>query len=134
VCPPVEAARPGVLIVDDDPGVLSLVAMALQRQGFAVWPASSGRSALEIFHRERDRIDLALLDVRMPGLDGPQTLAELRRLAPDLTCCFMSGHSAPYTVEDLQSLGAIHCFDKPFRLDEVARCLWEVVPRGVKGA
>jgi DNA-binding response OmpR family regulator len=119
--------RPGILIVEDDTALLNLVATALQREGFTVWPAPSGRVALDIFQREREQIDLALLDVRMPGLDGPQTLAELRRLSPDLACCFMSGYSGAYTPEDLLALGAAHCFDKPFRLDEVADRLREVV-------
>jgi DNA-binding response OmpR family regulator len=126
---PSDDPRPGILLVEDDLGLLHLVATALQREGFAVWPASSGRAALEIFQRERDRIDVALLDVRMPGLDGPHTLVELRRLHPDLACCFMSGYAGAYTTDDLLALGAIHCFDKPFRLEEVAQRLREVVAR-----
>ena len=133
--PGADAPRPGILVVEDDASLLTLVATALQREGFAVWSASSGRAALEVFQRERERIDLALLDVRMPGLDGPQTLAELRRLAPDLACCFMSGYAGAYTADELLSLGAAYCFAKPFRFEEVADRLREVVSRhGTNGS
>jgi CheY-like chemotaxis protein len=59
-------------------------------------------------------VDLVLLDVRMPELDGPQTLAALRKENPTLRCCLISGHSGTYTREQLLSLGAEHYFNKPF--------------------
>src|SRR5262249_22969715 len=100
--------------------LLTLLNTVLQRQGFRVWLASTGSAALEVYQRQQSRIGVVLLDVRMPGLDGPQTLAELRRLNPDLACCFMSGHTGAYSDEDLLRLGAVCCFAKPFRVHEVA--------------
>ena len=50
--------------------------------GFTVWSAANGPAALEVYRRQQDDIAVVLLDVRMPGLDGPQTLAELQRLNP----------------------------------------------------
>jgi DNA-binding NtrC family response regulator len=100
----------------------------LQRQGFAVWLADGGRAGLELYQRHREHIAVVLLavvllDVRMPGLDGPQTLALLRQADPEVTCCFMSGHSGPYTAQDLLALGALHVFDKPFHMDELGQTL-----------
>jgi DNA-binding response OmpR family regulator len=109
--------------VDDDAALRHLLNLALQRQGFRVWLAASGAEAVALFQRERGGIDLALLDVCMPERDGPQTLADLRRLDPDLPCCFMSGHTAQYSHDDLLNLGAARFFDKPFRLDEVTDAL-----------
>jgi DNA-binding response OmpR family regulator len=126
--PPV-GALPGILVVDDDALVLNLLHTLLRRQGFTVWLAAGGSAAVEVFRREQANIGVVLLDVRMPDLDGPQTLAELRRIRPDLPCCFMSGCTDPYTSEDLLALGAAHLFPKPFPVDEVGRALAQLARR-----
>jgi DNA-binding NtrC family response regulator len=118
-----EASQPGILIVDDDPVLLALLNTALRKSGFAVWLAGSGAEAIDIYQRQRTRINVVLLDVRMPGLDGPRTLAELQRLDPSVACCFMSGYTADYSLAELLSRGAMHFFDKPFRMNEVVRVL-----------
>lgn len=119
--PPRDA--PGVLIVDDDAMLRNLMSTVLQRRGFLVWTAASGAEALAAYRQHGDRIAVVLLDVRMPVQDGPQTLTKLRQLNPALRCCFMSGHIGEYTLDDLLACGASHCFDKPFRLDDVAQTL-----------
>jgi DNA-binding response OmpR family regulator len=118
-----QAAAPGILVVDDDPLVLDLLDVWLGAQGFRVWLARGGHAAVEVFLREHASIIAVLLDVRMPGLDGPQTLAELRRIRSDVTCCFMSGCTDPYTDDDLRALGAAHLFPKPFPIDELNQVL-----------
>jgi CheY-like chemotaxis protein len=123
----VREARVGILIVDDDPVVPCLLNLFLPRLGFAVWTADGGNAALATYARHRDRIDLVLLDVRMPGMDGPETLRELRRLDPSVKCCFMSGHTGLYTEEALKKLGALCIFDKPFDLDALSRSLHDLV-------
>jgi len=128
------SAAPGILVVDDDPMLLAMLRIALQRPGFAVWTADSGRAALELFRQYQHQISLVLLDVRMPDLDGPQTLAELQRLRPGLTCCFMSGHTGTYTAQDLRARGALYLFEKPFRLEEITSVLWRLAQESPKQA
>jgi DNA-binding NarL/FixJ family response regulator len=65
------------------------------------------------------------MDVRMPGLDGPKTLAALQELNPQIRCCFMSDDIGSYTAERLQNLGAAAVPWEPFHLAEVARVLCE---------
>jgi DNA-binding response OmpR family regulator len=60
-----------------------------------------------------------LLDVSMPGMDGPATLAALHGEGLEAPCCFMTGYSEDYTEEHLLGLGAAWVFAKPFLLDEV---------------
>jgi CheY-like chemotaxis protein len=117
----------GILVVDDDPVVLSLLQAWLPRLGYVVWTADSGQAALLTYERERDRIDLMLLDVRMPALDGPATLRELRRRDPHVACCFMTGHSGPYTPDALREMGATAVFDKPFDFAVLDRSLRRIV-------
>jgi CheY-like chemotaxis protein len=117
---------PGVLLVDDEPSVRDVLRIALGQVGFRVWAAASGAMAVALFEANRAGIDVALLDVRLPGMDGPQTMAALRRLEPGLPCCFMSGSLGERGRQSLRAAGARHVFAKPLDLDEVARVLREV--------
>jgi CheY-like chemotaxis protein len=96
----------GILVVDDEPGVRGVLNIAMRQQGFAMWVATNGQEALDLYWRHHKTIDVVLMDVRMPGLDGPQTLAALQQLNPQIRCCFMSGDLGCYTAERLQNLGA----------------------------
>lgn len=122
--------RPGVLVVDDEAHVRTILQRGLEDYGFEVWPAASGHEALDVYQRHQDRIAGALLDIRMPGLDGPQTLAALQKIAPAIRCCFMTGDSGCYDLAELLELGAFTVLAKPFRLAEVAKVLWRLVGDG----
>lgn len=119
-------ARPGILIVDDDPLLLNMLQAVLARQGFRVWSCGSGEEALRTYRKYQAELAVVLLDVCMPGLDGPTTLAELRRLNPGVRACFMSGHTGAYSVEDLLGLGALRFYDKPFQIQPLAEGLWKL--------
>jgi CheY-like chemotaxis protein len=125
---------PGVLIVDDEPAVGGMLACLFRGRGLTPMLAGGGREAAELYRRHHDTIQAVLLDVRMPGLDGPQTLALLREIDPGVRCCFMSGDTGQYTPEGLLALGAARFFSKPFRnLDEVADALRAEAARGQAG-
>jgi len=118
--PPTTMSRPpGVLVADDDTAVLHLIGSALAQDGFAVWLAAHGRAALDVYRQHREHIDVALLDVCMPELDGPQTMRALRELAPRIRCCFMTGYFGSSSREELVGLGADAVLLKPFRMAEV---------------
>lgn len=109
----------GVLVVDDDEAVRALLEIALGAHGFSVRLAGDGREGAAVYREHAATIDLVLLDVRMPGWDGPQTLAAIRALAPLACCCFMSGDTGEYTEHALLALGAAAVFRKPFRFGEL---------------
>lgn len=100
------ARVPGVLVVDDEEPIRHLLQVVLHRQGFDVWQAADGLQALRLYDRFRFQIDLVLLDVRMPGMDGPQTLGALKRMNPGICCCFLTGHARKHAEGELQELGA----------------------------
>lgn len=108
--------RYGVLVVDDDDAILETLDFSLQQSGFAVWLAPDGPAALELYRRHADAIDVLLIDVRMPGQDGPAILSAIQELSPSVACCFMSGDMGDYTVEHLHWMGAAAVFDKPFQM------------------
>ena len=122
------AGRPAVLVVDDEEAVRKVLEIALRLSGLEVRLAASGEEAVELCRRDGG-VGVALLDVQLPGLDGPQTLAALRGLDPDLVCCFMSGDTGRYSAAGLLAMGAAHFFAKPFVLAEVVRVLQEVAAR-----
>lgn len=113
--------RLGVLVVDDDPFVRDMLRKFLEHQGFHVWTAQNGEQALELLPKHGERIAVVLLDVQMPGLDGPHTLEGIQAFNPHLPVCFMTGHLGHYEPDELLRKGARHLFSKPFHLDEVVR-------------
>jgi len=124
-------SRPrGVLIADDEADVRDVLHDKLRQEGFSVWLAADGQEALDLYRTHRETIDVALLDVCMPGLDGPRTLAALQEITPQVRCCFMSGYLGDHVEKDLCGLGAVRVFAKPFRLDEVANVLGYLARHG----
>lgn len=113
----------GVLVVDDDAGIRNLLTKVLPRHGYAVWAAGNGQEALQVYEQNRAAIGVVLLDVQMPGLDGPQTLAALRAVNPGVRAVFMTGNSGRYTYDDLTRSG-VAVLRKPFAsLDDLAEAL-----------
>jgi two-component system response regulator (stage 0 sporulation protein F) len=114
-----------ILVVDNDEGVCAFIEMALRLHGFAVFVASSGKAALNLFREQR--IDIVLMDVKLPDQSGPETLKRLQSIRPDVPCFFMTA-SGGITKEHLG--GAIGVFEKPFRnLSEVVRTLSEILDK-----
>jgi CheY-like chemotaxis protein len=119
-----------VLVVDDDHLVRIMVQLGLERNGFNVWLASNGREAIRLYRTHRDRIAVVLIDVRMPGLDGPAAVDALRSLNPEVQICFMSGDTGDYGPEELRRHGAVHVIAKPFLVNELAKVL-RLIAQGV---
>jgi CheY-like chemotaxis protein len=115
--------QPGVLVVDDEHMVRIMLQLGLERSGFGVWLASNGQEAIQLYREHRESIDVVLLDIRMPGLDGPQTLEALREMNPDIRACFMSGYLGDYAPEELRQHGAACVLPKPFLLADLAGVL-----------
>lgn len=116
----------GILVVDDEGGVRGLLKIGLRQQGFTVWLAADGQEALDLYRQNADTIDVVLLDVRMSGRDGPETLSALQKLNPQIRCCFMSGELGNHTTASLLELGAAAVLPKPFRLTEISQVLWQL--------
>jgi CheY-like chemotaxis protein len=107
---------PVVLVVDDTDAVRDVICAGLRLHGFEVRAAGSGRDAIELFHEllQQDRDVTVLLDVQMPGLDGPLVLAALQTLDPDVRAYFMTGHPGRYGEDELLAMGGRRVFSKPF--------------------
>ncbi|VTR92855.1 chemotaxis protein : Sensory box histidine kinase / response regulator OS=Desulfobacterium autotrophicum (strain ATCC 43914 / DSM 3382 / HRM2) GN=HRM2_12560 PE=4 SV=1: Response_reg [Gemmata massiliana] len=106
--------RPVILVVDDERGVLRFLTRVLVHAGFDVLSANSGPEAVTRY-RAWPNIDLALIDAQMPApWDGPQTLAELKRIGPHVRAVFTSDSGERYSARDLLEFGALRVIPKPF--------------------
>jgi CheY-like chemotaxis protein len=117
------AEKPRVLVVDDEPHVRQLLEMGLRREGFSVWCVPGGRAAVEFYRRNQSLVGAVLLDVKMPGLDGPATLAALQQINPHVRVLFSSGDSSEDEPEALLAMGAAAVLHKPFDLAEVCQAV-----------
>jgi DNA-binding response OmpR family regulator len=121
--------RPGILIVDDDPLLRMLLNLGLRHHGFRVWQAGGGREAVAVYRQYGSLIDLVLLDLRMPDLDGPHTMAALQEVAQAVRVCFLCECGEGEDPEGLVALGAVGVLTKPFRLDGLVQALEHLVAR-----
>jgi PAS domain S-box-containing protein len=109
-----------VLIMDDDEHVRRVAARALRTRGYNVIEASDGGAALAVLE-SRERVDLLLTDVVMPGMDGRQ-LAELAcTKQPQLKVLYTSGYTDDAVVRHGVMQGAVDLIEKPFRIDSLAK-------------
>jgi CheY-like chemotaxis protein len=120
--------KPVVLVIDDESEIRKMLSMALRHCGFAVRLAATGNEAVDIYREHHHQIALLLLDVQMPGMDGPATLSALQKINPDLKACFMSGYTGRYSTKVLLDMGAAHVTMKPFMsLSLLTRLLWDMI-------
>jgi len=106
-----------LLIVDDEPNILSTLRRALELEGYVVEVAGGGRLALEKL--KAAPFDAVLLDVAMADLDGLSTLKALRQTQPELPVMMMSGHATLATAVEATRLGACDFLEKPLSTDKV---------------
>jgi CheY-like chemotaxis protein len=104
VAPAPKAAGSGtVLVVEDDPAVRKAVTLAIKRSGFSVLSAEDGVEAVAIFRQHRDEVVCVLCDLTMPRMNGWETLAALRQLAPGIPVILASGYSEDQMLEGHQA-------------------------------
>jgi DNA-binding NtrC family response regulator len=110
-------ARSTVLVIDDEPNILSSVRRALELEGYRVEVAGSGPIALKKLSDAE--FDLVLLDVMMPEMDGLQVLAEIRQNHPQVATVMMSGNATIDTAVTATKLGAHDFIEKPLSSDKL---------------
>jgi len=108
---------PSVLIVDDEPSILQSLGGLLSDEGFEVTTAANGYEALKIVDTESP--DLVLLDIWMPGIDGIETLKEIKKDNPHIQVIIISGHGTIETAVKATKLGAFDLIEKPLSIDKV---------------
>ena len=116
-----------VLVADDDSAVRDLISAVFERSGGSVLLAQDGAEAIDVYRRHADDIEVALVDMTMPEMNGAETLRELRRLSPDLRVVLMSGFSEQLATEALGNRGPDGFLHKPFSPEALTRKIREVL-------
>jgi PAS domain S-box-containing protein len=127
--PEARAGRETILLVDDDAAIRDLGRTWLSRRGYQVLLAEDGLKAVEIYQREQARIDLVVLDVRMPRLSGRETLVQLRRLDPNVRVIFASGFPGEQ-VPEVGTEGVLGFVGKPYREEDIVTAIRTALDRG----
>jgi two-component system nitrogen regulation response regulator NtrX len=105
-----------ILIVDDEPAIQSALRGVLEDEGYRVTAVGSGTEAIGVVGDEAP--DIVFLDIWMPGLDGLDTLAEIKRTRPETAVVMISGHATIETAVKATRLGAYDFIEKPLSLDK----------------
>ena len=108
---------PSLLIVDDEPSILQSLGGLLSDEGFEVTTAANGYEALKTIEVESP--DLVLLDIWMPGIDGIETLKEIKKENPNIQVIIITGHGTIETAVKATKLGAFDLIEKPLSIDKV---------------
>jgi DNA-binding response OmpR family regulator len=115
------------MVVDDDPGIHLMARTTLEADGYEVIGATDGEAALEAL---RDTpVDLILLDLRMPLLDGLETLRHLRQIGDDTPVIIVTAYGTVPDAVEAMKLGAIDLLSKPFTPVDLCRVVSDVVER-----
>lgn len=109
--------RPSILIVDDDEVIQETLLDVLKKRGYDIFLAGSGKVALETI--KKNIIDLVLLDMRLPDVDGLDVLKRVKELDSEILVIMMTAYSDIQTAVAAMKSGAYHYINKPFELDEL---------------
>jgi two-component system cell cycle sensor histidine kinase/response regulator CckA len=124
------AGNETILLVDDEKVILGVNRPMLQKLGYTVLTAESGREAIAVFDANRDRIGMVILDMIMPDLGGGAVFDHLKSVRPDIKVLLSSGYSISGQAEEILSRGCSGFIQKPFNLTTLSRKIREILDGG----
>ena len=116
-----------VLIVDDEETVLAISGKILERAGFKVLMARDGREGIDLYKRFSDEIDIVLLDMTMPNMNGEEAFEEIRRINSDVKVILSSGYNEQDATDRFFGKGLAGFIQKPYRANDLTRIIKDVL-------
>ncbi|HAL55905.1 MAG TPA: sigma-54-dependent Fis family transcriptional regulator [Bacteroidetes bacterium] len=123
---PMEAAKPRVLVVDDEPNILKTMGICFNAIGYETTLFSKPQEAVQALHHAS--YDLAFIDLKMAPIDGMEVLAEIKQFSPETTVIMITAHGSVDSAIEAMKRGAYHYLQKPFDFQELqlfAQKAWE---------
>jgi nitrogen-specific signal transduction histidine kinase len=117
-----------ILLVDDEESLIALGGRMLEHLGFTVLTAADGLQAVELYRERGKEIDLVLMDLTMPHMDGAKAFGELRRLNPDVRVVLASGYSHEDVAARFAGKGLSGVLQKPYTLFKLRESLAGLMP------
>jgi len=130
VTPPGCEGGKTLMLVEDEEIVAVVSDQMLTRLGHKVFLARSGADALSIFQEHREKIDLVILDMIMPGMSGAETFEKLKAIDPGVNVLLSSGYTLNGQAEDMLQRGCRGFIQKPFTIEQLSQKIREVLSSG----
>lgn len=118
-----------VLLVDDEPLVLNICRDNLKKLGYSVMTAGGGEEAIRCYQKAQPPIDLVVLDMVMPGLNGRETYEALKRMDPHVRVLLTSGYSVEGQAEAILEKGCNGFIQKPFTIEQLSTAVRGILDR-----
>ncbi|MBF0390251.1 MAG: response regulator, partial [Desulfamplus sp.] len=112
-----------VLLVDDNAAVLKMTTIMLKKMGFEVISAVNGVEAVELFRQHKESVSCLITDLSMPELDGWGTLAEIRKMKPDIPVILASGYDEAFAMSRIDSEKPQAFLHKPYTMNDLKSAL-----------
>jgi len=108
-----------ILVVDDETAVRRLTKRILAIKGYSVTTCAGGAQAVKIYARDHDKIDLVILDMVMPGLNGTETLRQFKQIDPTVRVILCSAFVPDIKGHTVADEGFVDLISKPFKIDDL---------------
>jgi len=112
-----------ILVVDDERAVADLAAKILRREGYAVSVCLDGAEAVEFYRKHHPQIDLVILDLVMPEMNGRQTFVKMKAIDPNVRALLSSGYSRNDMPKSILEEGVLGFLAKPYHIQELSRAV-----------
>ena len=116
-----------ILLVDDEEMVIDVAGQMLEKLGFEVLIARNGKEVMEIYEKNRDRIDIVILDMIMPGMGGGETYDKLKENNPDIKVLLSSGYSINGQATEILGRGCSGFIQKPFDIKKLSYSIRKII-------
>ncbi len=126
-CPALERAKGRILVVDDEEVVRATAQQLLRIAGYQVEVAGDGQEAVDYFRQHGAELDLVLLDIDMPRLDGLKCLEQLRALRPSMKALMSTGQGLNEAARSLVEAGTVGYLEKPYTQAQLAEAVREAM-------
>jgi len=117
----------GILLVDDESMILDSAAEMLKMLGYSVYPAANGWDAVAAYREKQSRIDLVILDMIMPGMNGSQVLKMLKSINPDIKVILSSGYSMQGELLEVMEMGCLGFIQKPYKFTDLSKIVHQAI-------
>ncbi len=121
-----------IMLIEDEEVLRDVTGQMLKNLGYTVSSCASGTEAVDVYREQQNAIDLVILDMMMPGMDGHETFLTLRDANPDVCVLVASGYSLDSKAQAILEAGARGFIQKPYRMSELAAKLTAILAEAEK--
>jgi DNA-binding NtrC family response regulator len=119
-----------ILLVDDEEMVLNLGTAIVKMLGYDVLEAKNGGEAVEIYRENKDTVDMVILDMAMPDMNGGEAYDRMKEIDPEVKVLLTSGYGIEGQATEIMKQGCNGFIQKPFSIDNLSGKIKEVLRRG----